>query len=494
MVDQKSKVTVESAEVVLLRPDRLRKTLSYHFVGIGGWGMSGLAQVLHQRGHRVSGSDLQSSEVVEKLGRRGISVDIGHCADWIGPNVDCVVVSAAVGQDNPEWVRARQLDIEVCKYAQMLGRLSRGMKTLSVAGTHGKSTTSGWLAYLLHESGLDPSYVVGADVEQLGGGSGAGKGELMVVEACEYDRSFLNLRSHVAAILNIEADHLDYYRDVDEIAGAFGEFAALTSDDGLLVANADDANVAGALAGWQGRCEYFSLTGKGDWQAGNLSFENGQGCFDLMYRDRKLGRVKLMMAGRHNVANALAVAAMAQSVGATSEQICRGLENFVGVGRRMSYKGKVEGVVIMDDYAHHPTEIQVTLEAIAAQYQPRRLWCVFQPHQHSRTRFFLDEFASSFRNADIILLPDIYFVRESEQLRRDVNARQLVDKINQNGGQSRYLGDFEHILNELCREVRTGDLVVTMGAGDVWKVADELVCRLGRNSQTQCADDGVHLV
>lgn len=347
---------------------------------------------------------------------------------------------------------------------------------------------------------------------QLGGGSGAGKGKHIVVEACEYDRSFLNLRPRVGAILNIERDHLDYYQDINDILSAFGEFAGLISEDGLLVANGDDDNVvralslagrqdAGGTTGWRDasgtagrqvaggtasgptRCEYFSLEDKGDWQVRNLRFEAGQGCFDLIYRGIRLESVKLTLAGVHNVANALAVAAMARSVGVSIEQICVGLEGFTGADRRMSYKGNVQGVVVLDDYAHHPTEIQTTLEAIAAKYcrseRPGRLWCVFQPHQHSRTRFFLSEFASSFRWADIVLLPDIYFVRESEQLRREVNAGQLADRINENGGEARYVGELDNIVETLVREVQVGDVVVTMGAGDVWKVADELICRLG---------------
>ncbi|MCK4628393.1 MAG: hypothetical protein KAT56_05280, partial [Sedimentisphaerales bacterium] len=381
-----------------------------------------------------------------------------------------------------------------------------------VAGTHGKSTTSGWLAYVLQQAGMEPSFVIGAEVGQLGGGSGAGKGKHIVVEACEYDRSFLNLRPRVGAILNIERDHLDYYQDINDIVGAFAEFAGLISKDGLLVANGDDDNVvralspagrrdAGGTAGRQlasgtagrqvaggtvsgpTRCEYFSLEDKGDWQVRKLRFETGQGCFDLIYRGIRLESVKLTLAGVHNVANALAVAAMARSVGVSIEQICAGLEGFTGADRRMSYKGNVQRVVVLDDYAHHPTEIRTTLEAIAAKYcrseRQGRLWCVFQPHQHSRTRFFLSEFASSFRWADIVLLPDIYFVRESEQLRREVNAGQLADRINENGGEARYVGEFDNIVDTLVREVQAGDVVVTMGAGDVWKVADELICRLG---------------
>jgi len=493
--------------VVRLREDDTAKMvvapLSYHFVGVGGCGMSGLAQVLAQKGHQITGSDSQSSEVTENLERTGIQVNIGHRAESVPRDVDCVVVSAAVPENNPEWLQAQEQGVRVYKYAQMLGELSRQMSTLAVAGTHGKSTTSGWLAYVLQQADMEPSFVIGAEVGQLGGGSGAGKGKHIVVEACEYDRSFLNLRPRVGAILNVELDHLDYYHDINDIVNAFGEFAGLISEDGLLVANGDDDNVVQALslsgrrntdnascrsiadgtASGPTRCEYFSLEDKGDWQVRNLRFEAGQGCFDLIYRGIRLESVKLALAGVHNVANALAVAAMARSVGVSVEQICAGLEGFTGVDRRLTYKGNVQGVVVLDDYAHHPTEIQTTLEAIAAKYcrseRPGRLWCVFQPHQHSRTRFFLSEFASSFRWADIVLLPDIYFVRESEQLRREVNAGQLADRINENGGEARYMGEFDNIVNTLAREVQAGDVVVTMGAGDVWKVADELICRLG---------------
>jgi len=481
--------------LLFLRPEQDTMVKKYHFVGIGGCGMSGLAQVLAQLGERVSGTDMQDSSVLQQLQQRGITIQVGHNASAVPKDVDCVVISAAVPDDNPELVCARQQGVRVCKYAQMLGEVSRRVKTLAVTGTHGKSTTSGWLAHVLQHAGLEPSFVVGAEVDQLGGGSGAGRGEYMVVEACEYDRSFHYLRPKAAAILNIEADHLDYYRDLDEIIEAFATFARLVDKNGLLVLNADDENILRIFRGTSGvkdkspletRCQWLSLQGRGDWQAENVSMERGQGCFDLTYQGQKLGRVKLALAGRHNVANALAVAALAREAKLSAEQICAGLESYRGAGRRMSFKGEYQGVVMLDDYAHHPTEIRATLEAIRARYcnpqGPGRLWCVFQPHQHSRTRFFLDEFALSFRAADIILLPDIYFVRESEQLRREVTALQLAEKISANGGQARYLADFTRIVDELASQVRPGDVVVSMGAGDVWKVIDELICRLGRDS------------
>ncbi len=485
--------------------------------------MSGLAQVLAQQGQRVSGSDMQSSAIIERLGRRGIEVNIGHDDANIPWDTDIVVISAAVKQDNPELQSARRRNLPVYKYAQMLGQLSRDISTLAVSGTHGKSTTSGWLAYMLQRAGMEPSYVIGADVEQLGSGSGAGMGEHLVVEACEYDRSFLSLHPAAAAILNIEADHLDYYKDIDDIIDAFTNFArqVVPAAGGLLVLNAQDdnsmklyrtlKNECGCNAQLP-QCETFAVerelagqvsigpfvnrhtvdgqeVGKtdndkkqADWQAVNVKLDNGNGCFELVYKGQCLGKVSLSLPGMHNVANALAAAALARWAGLGDEDICAGLEKFVGVGRRISYKGQVAGVVVLDDYAHHPTEIKTTLAAIQGRYKPARLWCVFQPHQHSRTRFMLSEFATSFAQADVVLLPDIYFVRDSAQLKREVNAAELAELINKNGGQAEYLGDFETITEKLCRQTQPGDVVVVMGAGDIWKLADEFIRRLGTNS------------
>ena len=464
--------------VVPLRKRNAVKHSNYHFVGIGGCGMSGLAQVLAQRGYRVSGSDISSSAVTDKLATRGIPVTIGHDPADLSEQVDCVVVSAAVKKDNPQWRCALQRGVRVYKYAELLGQISHEMDTVAIAGTHGKSTTSAWLAHLLTQAGKDPSFVIGAQVDQLGGGSGAGQGRHLVVEACEYDRSFLNLQPAAAAILNIEADHLDYYRDLDEIIEAFNHFAQRLRPHGLLVANGDDENVTQALKDCSGDCQFFSLKSAAHWQAQRLEFEAGHGCCDILAQGRTLGRVKLGVPGRHNVANALAVAALGRQAGLSDAQICAGLESFAGAGRRLTYRGTAAGVVILDDYAHHPTEIRATLAAIQGKYQPQRLWCVFQPHQHSRTRFLLREFAGSFDQADIVLLPEIYFVRDSEDQKQAINAEKLAQAIAAQGRQAYYLGDFTRIAEHLCRGVQAGDVVVTMGAGDVWKLTDELICRL----------------
>ncbi|MBN2210173.1 MAG: UDP-N-acetylmuramate--L-alanine ligase [Sedimentisphaerales bacterium] len=450
---------------------------SYHFIGIGGCGMSGLAQVLMQQGHRVSGSDMQDSELIGRLSSQGADVWVGHDVRFLPEKLDCVVISAAVKESNPELQAVRKRHARVIKYAQLLGELSGMFTTMAIAGTHGKSTTSAWTAWLLQRAGLSPSFVIGADVPQLGGGSGAGRGEHLVVEACEYDRSFLQLKPTVAAILNIEADHLDYYRDLDEIISAFGDFAELVGPTGLLVVNADDPGVKRALAGRHLRCETFALGARADWRAENLRYEEGHGCFELVHGEDWIGQVRLSLPGWHNVANALAVAAMARSAGLEDEAILAGLADFQGAGRRMTLRADINGVKVIDDYGHHPTEIRTTLTAIRDKYHPRRLWCIFQPHQHSRTRFLLNEFALSFATADVVLLPEIYFVRDSEALRREINAEQLAEKIREQGGNARFLGEFEAIVDHLAEKTEPGDVIVTMGAGDVWKIADEYIRR-----------------
>lgn len=471
------KSAARPGKIDFLKPDQAVKR--YHFVGIGGCGMSALAEMLTQRGHTISGSDRNMSAVTRRLENQGIRVYPDHQKQHVNHHLDALVISAAIKNDNPELQAAHQRGVRVYKYAELLGELTSQIATLAVAGTHGKSTTSGWLSFTLSQAGFDPGFVIGADVPQLGSASHAGGGNLLVVEACEFDRSFLNFRPACAAILNIEQDHLDYYRDLEEIVEAFSDFTRTLPEYGLLVANGDDVHIRKMLQTFGGRVELFSIRDRADWWSDDLHFDGGHGCFSLMYGKENLGSVRLSLPGRHNVSNALAVAALAKHAGLNNEQIKAGLETFGGVGRRMDFKGRVSGITILDDYAHHPTEIRVTLEAIAAKYRPKRLWCVFQPHQHSRTRFLLDEFAASFQAADQILLPEIYFVRDSETCRKTVNASQLEEKITARGGNCNFLGDFDAILAKLLDELDENDLVVTMGAGDVWKIADELVRQLG---------------
>lgn len=443
--------------------------------------MSGAARLLLQRGASVSGSDRQASLLTQQLAADGARVYIGHAAAFVPRPVDVVVHSAAIPASNPELTAARQRGCEIVSYAGLLGRLMEARAGVAVAGTHGKSTTTAMTAFILRLAGLRPSFIVGATVDQLGGGAAADGGEHFVVEACEYGRSFLKLRPKFGCILNIEEDHLDYYADLDEIIQAFGQFAGRVARHGALVACRGDANVRRAVRnGVQTKLVWFDAHGShADWSAGRVHSHDGCCAFDLLHRGRSVGRVQLSVPGRHNVHNALAAAALAHECGCAAEHIVAGLGTFAGAGRRLTCRGYRRGVAVVDDYAHHPTEVRATLAATRERYRPKRLFGVFQPHQHSRTRFLLDDFARSFEAADVVVVPDIYFVRDSEAERQLVRAEDLVSRLCANGRTARYLPDFSEIAKLLVSLAEAGDVIVTMGAGDVWKVADEVVLRLG---------------
>jgi len=449
-----------------------------HMVGIGGSGMAGLAAVLLRSGARVSGTDSLESVALSRLADAGAQVTTQQAADSAPPKTELLVASAAIPSQHPELLEARRRGIPVIKYAQLLGALMALRHGIAISGTHGKSTTTAWLAFTLRETGLDPSFVVGAEARQLGGGSGVGDGPHFVAEACEYDRSFLNLRPKAAAILNIEEDHLDCYENLAAILESFARFANLIPFGGLLVTNGKDANCRTIPTGLAARVETFGFDAEDTWQAADLKLRDGCYDFTLLNRGQSLGQVHLAMPGEHNVRNALAVAALACDVGVSRSAICDVLHEFRGVQRRLEVRGEINGVTVVDDYAHHPTEIRATLRAARQRFSPRRLWCVFQPHQHSRTRFLLADFARSFELADHTLVPRIYFVRDSERERQTIHATDLVEQMCAVGRQAIYIPDFEEIVATLVEGLQPGDLVITMGAGDIWKVADELVQRL----------------
>ncbi|MCJ7779030.1 MAG: UDP-N-acetylmuramate--L-alanine ligase, partial [Sedimentisphaerales bacterium] len=403
------------------------------------------------------------------------------------------------------------------KYAQMLGELMNQYEGLAVAGTHGKSTTSGWLAYLLRQADIDANFIIGAEVSQLGSSSGVGDSKYFIAEACEYDRSFLNLKPKIACILNIEADHLDYYKDEAEIVDAFKEFAKGIKKGGVLIANGRDGNVAKIISMLDARCsildsrratsikekesrtkvrcETFGLDEKCNFYAKNLKLNDGLYAFEVYYNGKLLGAARISIPGKHNVLNALAVTAIAINVGLDAQQVLNLLPEFTGMDRRLMLKGRFGQITVLDDYAHHPTEIKASLEAIRQRYQPSRttpakagsatagrIWCIFQPHQYSRTRFLLNDFAESFKLADITIVPEIYFVRDSQTAKKEVNSQILVEKMRANATEAIFIDGFDRICDYLKENVASGDVVVTMGAGDVWKVANEYIQWLGRNS------------
>ena len=451
-----------------------------HLIGIGGSGMRALAKMLLELGAVVSGSDRLSGGAVERLREQGAAVQIGQCAENLPGACDLVVHSAAIHEQNPELLAARRRGIEVVKYSRMLGRLMAERVGIAVSGTHGKSTTTAMVAYTLHAAGADPSFVVGAIVPQLGGPSGVGAGRHFVAEACEYDRSFLNLCPRLAAILNIEEDHLDCYQDLDAIVEAFRSFAALVPPEGVLIANGDDRKVVEVTAPVSCEVETFGLSESCAWRGSDVRSDRGRYAMTVMLKGEEFCRLTVPLPGLHNVYNSLAAVGLLHHAGLAGERIAELLCGFTGAHRRMTLKGRPGGVTVLDDYAHHPTEIEATLRAIRDFYEPDRLLCVFQPHQHSRTRFLLKDFATSFALASEVIVPDIYFVRDSEREKDHISSEDLVAQIRLHGGAASYVETFDQIVRYLERRVQPGDLVVTMGAGNIWEVADEVVRRLGK--------------
>ncbi len=466
-----------------------------HFIGIGGIGMSGLAKVLLMQGAHVTGSDICPSAVTGELTSLGAGVTIGHSPDNLSPVVELVVHSAAIKPDNPEYQKASRRGLAILKYAQLLGVLMADYVGIAVSGTHGKSTTTAMITYILKEAGYAPSFVIGARVPQLGAASSdAGAGEHLVAEACEYDRSFHNLSPTVAVINNIEEDHLDYYHNLDEIVESFKEFTLRIKPGGILVANLDDARVSAVAR--EAACDVITVgTHPGaNWQAHSMTSQRGSYSFQVRKGSQELGAFSLSIPGVHHVSNALAALATCDWVGVELEEARFRLGQFAGTERRFQILGEVGGVTVVDDYAHHPTEIRCTLKAAREFFPGRKIWCVFQPHQHSRTRFLLSDFAHSFAQADEIVLADIYFVRDSLQEKTLISSRDLVREVTELGGHARYFPSFPDITDCLGQELEVGDVLVTMGAGDIWQVAYEMFQRLKGGHDLSSEPGGADLV
>ncbi len=463
---------------MIRKPLLFSERRTVHLVGVGGIGVSSLAQALLHAGHTVSGSDASDGERLRRLRLLGARVHVGHAAENLPDEADVLVVSAAIDRANPEVARALARGVRVVKYAEALGELMAARHGVAVAGTHGKTTTTGLVTTMLVRAGLDPTMVLGGDAGALGGNFRAGTGEYFVAEACEFDRSFLSLQPRHALVLNIDGDHFDYYRDLDEIQGAFHDFARLLPEGGYLAALNEHERVF-RTDDVVCEIETFGLRGNADWVASEWHRTDGLTYFTVRHKGRYEGVYELRLPGLHNLCNSLAVIALGHRLGLDPDSVIRpALVEYRGVDRRMQPRYEGHGVLVLDDYAHHPHELAAVLSTLRDEYPGRRIVAVFQPHQASRTRRHLREFAESLKLADRVYVPDIYLSRDTEESRRSVHAVDLVRTAANRGVEAVYVERLEDVATEILAEIRVGDLVVTMGAGNVTEVSRDLASRL----------------
>lgn len=447
------------------------KDKKIHFIGIGGISMSGLAAVLLNSGFKVSGSDFKNSPIVEKLKASGAEIYIGHKRENI-KNVDLVVYTAAIPSDNSELLEAKEKNIALMDRAEFLGEIMKGHKyNVAISGTHGKTTCTSMLSHVTLAGNLDPTILVGGELDAIGGNFRIGNSEYFLTEACEYKRSFLKFFPYVGVILNIDADHLDCYKDIDEIADTFLKFSKLIPDDGYLVGYCDDFRVKEILSKASCNTLSYGFDGTADVTAKNIIF-NKSGCatFDV-YRDNKnLFTLTLTVPGKHNVLNALASICVSLIFNISSENIIEGLSKCKGAHKRFEYKGELNGITVIDDYAHHPTEIRATLST-AKQIDHNKTYCIFQPHTYTRTKSLFNEFTECFNDADELILMDIYAAREKNT--GLVSSDELGDAIRSKGMKCTNVHSHDEALTYVKSKLTSGDLLLTVGAGDVVIVGEK---------------------
>ncbi|WP_366924820.1 UDP-N-acetylmuramate--L-alanine ligase [Metallumcola ferriviriculae] len=447
-----------------------------HFIGIGGAGMSAIATVLLQSGCPVSGSDLNDSPVVSRLREMGAQILIGHNASNLPANAERVVFSTAISLENSEVQAAKQRGIPIIHRADMLSKMMNKQKGIAISGAHGKTTTSAMIGMILLENGLDPTVVVGGYVTAFNGNSRRGKGDYLVAEADESDGSFLKLYPHVAIVTNVEDDHMDYYQSLENIQTAFKQFVSKVPEDGLVVLCTDDLFLRRMAREVKVPLLTYGTNEYADFTARNIEV-NGGTTADIWYGDSCLGKLNLAVPGRHNLLNALAGIAVAFQLGLSFEQIANSLSNFKGVGRRFQTIGRGGGIWVVDDYAHHPTEIKATVNA-AKDTDVQRIIAVFQPHRYTRTKQLYREFGQAFQQADLVILDDVYSAGEGPV--EGVSSKLIYQELSHRQ-QAEMVSGKENIVSLLEKTVRPGDLILTLGAGDVWKVAEMIVERLGIN-------------
>ena len=453
------------------------KPLHIHFIGIGGISMSGLAEILLGEDFVISGSDSKSSPLTQALEKKGATIYYGQRATNITDDVDVVVYTAAIHPDNPEFACAKEKGLPMLTRAELLGQIMRNYDTpVAISGTHGKTTTTSMVSHILLAGDCDPTISVGGILPAIGGNIRVGNSETFVTEACEYTNSFLSFFPKISIILNMDADHLDFFKDIDDIRHSFRLFMEKLPKDGILVINGDIHNLSELINGLD--CEIITV-GHGescDYRASNISYnEFAQASFDVTdASNTTLGHIQLSVPGEHNVYNALAAVALCKKLNLSMDAIAAGLLNFHGTQRRFEKKGVVNGITIIDDYAHHPQEITATLTA-AKKYPHKKIWCIFQPHTYTRTKALLTDFAKALSLADEVVLAKIYPARETDDL--GISSDNIRVLLEQAGTSAHYFETFEEIEKFILQHAASGDLVITMGAGDVVKIGEDLISK-----------------
>lgn len=448
--------------------------VSIHFIGIGGISMSSFAELLHSMGFTVTGSDWHESKITKRLEKLGIHVVYGQSAENITNDINLVVYTAAVKKDNPEYQEAERLGIPMMERATMVGQVMKNYSSaIAIAGTHGKTTTTSMASHIFIEAELDPTISVGGILQAIGGNLRIGHSEHFITEACEYTNSFLQFYPTVGIILNIEEDHMDFFKDIDDIRHSFRRFAELIPAHGTLIINADTPCYEKITEGLSCRVLTYALEHEADFTADHICYDDmGRGSFDVLLNNGKTGHYSLSVVGKHNISNALACIALASLYEVDADTLQRAFTAFHGTDRRFEYKGERNGFTIIDDYAHHPTEITATLSA-AGKYPHKTLWCVFQPHTYTRTKAFLKDFAKALSGADKIILADIYAAREKDP--GDISSQHIADELTALGKEVHWISSFDDIEKFILKNLVDGDLLITMGAGNIVEIGESLL-------------------
>ena len=445
-----------------------------HFIGIGGISMSGLAEILLKENFTISGSDANTSPLTDRLGHLGASIFDNHSATNINKTIDLVVYTAAIGADNEELLAAKKHQIPLLSRAQLLGQLMINYKLpIAVSGTHGKTTTTSMLSHILLEHNSDPTVSVGGILNVIGGNIRVGKSDYFLTEACEYTNSFLHFFPKISIILNIEADHLDFFKDIYEIRESFTRFANLLPSDGLLVINDGIENYEEITKNLSCKIITYGTSSTSDYFADDISYDHlGHPTFQVMKNHLPYIKVSLHVGGDHNISNALASIAVSDYLNIPADSIQNGLFSFTGTNRRFEYKGQKNGITVIDDYAHHPTEIRATLQA-AMRYPHKDLWCVFQPHTYTRTKALFPNFVDALSSVSHVILTDIYAAREKNTF--DISSKDLADALEKTGCDVHYFSSFDAIEEFLIKNCKKEDLLITMGAGNVVNIGENFL-------------------